>query len=631
METAVEHWSAAIAGGGDPAEHRFVADLRVVVDDLNARARERMEVMGRLGERLQVDARGGDRDASCDGAAVRELAVGDRVAFANKHVRWEPRIGEGRQALLRRAGAPRMRKVTTPRRTRGEVIAVDVEEQTITVRTDAAGRLPSREVVVTAKEAAGQAPAGLGELEHGYAMTTTTAQGREWQHVYVVLTGSRLMGLEQAYTAQTRSEVATHLYGNADTVHAEDDLANGRTWRDATKDALAESLTRSTAKVTTLDYADPRALAALEAQFATRQGMQPLDRPASEGQRTLLERIGRPVDVRATWFEASVAIDLAMGHVPGTQTAQWLRESGLSDKEAWRRVAAALDEQERRLRLVGELPSAEDRVPVEMDPHLYAIEELLGAPPEERIEAAERYVMRVRQLAEAGVADDGSAPEPVSAETVTARERELERALETCERFLRSARGVAPSVEEPVQGAGEEGRLAGTVAVGVRGDVEAAFLSLEEGLRDPALAPVVGAWLRDLDMEAQVDDDLAVIEERARTVLFDEAVERVQARLDKERPKIGVAASSDTASVLEGTEELGESPEEPPSVLELLEEVNRLLDQQEATAAAEEVGERWDKGPRPIQPERRPDLGPRPGDGGGLRPTGPKRGPRLGL
>ncbi len=46
--------------------------------------------------------------------------------------------------------------MTIPKRTRGEVIAVDTGAGTLTIRTDAAGRLPSRQVVLTAQEAAGE-------------------------------------------------------------------------------------------------------------------------------------------------------------------------------------------------------------------------------------------------------------------------------------------------------------------------------------------------------------------------------------------------------------------------------------------------------------------------------------------
>ncbi|MGI0129847.1 MAG: hypothetical protein ACREEC_06825, partial [Thermoplasmata archaeon] len=69
-------------------------------------------------------------------------------------------------------------------------------------------------------------------------------------------------------------------------------------------------------------------------------------------------------------------------------------------------------------------------------------------------------------------------------------------------------------------------------------------------------------------------------------------------------------------------------PEKTPSVPELMEELNRELDDQERTS---DMDERLDQPPQPMKPERSPDRGPRPGDDGGLRPKGPQRGPRLGL
>jgi hypothetical protein len=310
--------------------------------------------------------------------------------------------------------------MTIPKRTRGEVIAVDPGAGTLTIRTDAAGRLPSRQVVLTAQEAAGQSPDSPVRLSHGYAMTVAIAQARGWTDSYVVLTASQLTGLEQTYTAQTRATRCTRLYGGADRILGGDVPEDSLQLRDQVKDTLAESLVRPTRKVTTLDYLDPGERSLLEERFAApRQSPPHFDALASPAQLEMAERLRRPVPGDATWLEASAAVDVARGHAPGTQAVAWLGQIGIPASDAWRRVASALDDQSAGAPLPRKPVRARGaRAFTEPDPHLAAIEELLSAPPEKRLDAAERY--RHQRVA---AAPAGPTPETASASHAASRPR----------------------------------------------------------------------------------------------------------------------------------------------------------------------------------------------------------------
>ena len=380
LTEAVGEWAANLASGAPAHDHVLIADTNRVVDLLNPRARAHMRALGRLGhEELLV------------GEAV--YAVGDRVTFLGKHVTHQPRLDPDGTPLLRADGAVRQQRMTIPKRTRGEVIAVDTGAGTLTIRTDAAGRLPSRQLMLTAQEAAGESPGGPVRLGHGYAMTVAIAQARGWTDSYLVLTASQLTGLEQTYTAQTRATRCTRLYGGADRILGGDVPEDWLQLRDQVKDTLAESLVRPTRKVTTLDYLDSGERSLLEERFAApRQSPPHFDALASPAQLEMAERLRRPVPSDATWLEASAAVDVARGHAPGTQAVAWLGQIGIPAPDAWRRVASALEEQSTRAALPRQpVPARGERPLTEHDPHLAAIEELLSAPPEQRLDAADRY------------------------------------------------------------------------------------------------------------------------------------------------------------------------------------------------------------------------------------------------
>jgi hypothetical protein len=359
--------------------------------------------MGRLGQ-----------EELLAGEAV--YAVGDRVTFLGKHVARQPRVGLDGTPLLREDGAVRQQRMTIPKRTRGEVIAVDAGAGTLTIRTDAAGRLPSRQVVLTAQEAAGESPTSHVRLGHGYAMTVAIAQARGWSDSYLVLAASQLTGLEQTYTAQTRATRCTRLYGGADRILGGDVPEDWLQLRDHVKDTLAESLVRPTRKVTTLDYLDPGERSLLEERFAApRQSPPHFDALASSAQLEMAERLHRPVPGDATWLEASAAVDVARGHAPGTQAVAWLGQIGIPASDAWRRVASALEEQSARAPLPRQpVPARGDRPLTEHEPHLAAIEELLNAPPEQRLDAAEHYRHQLVAAAAPGARPE-TAPTPHAA------------------------------------------------------------------------------------------------------------------------------------------------------------------------------------------------------------------------
>jgi hypothetical protein len=380
LTEAVGEWAANLASGAPAHDHVLIADTNRVVDELNPRARAHMRAMGRLGHEELL-------------AGETVYAVGDRVTFLGKHVTHQPRLDPDGTPLLRADGAVRQQRITIPKRTRGEVIVVDTGAGTLTIRTDAAGRLPSRQVVLTAQEAAAESPGRPVRLGHGYAMTVAIAQARGWSDSYLVLTASQLTGLEQTYTAQTRATRCTRLYGGADRILGGDVPEDWLQLRDRVKDTLAESLVRPTRKVTTLDYLDPGERSLLEERFAApRQSPPHFDALASPAQLEMAERVHRPVPNDATWLEASAAVDVARGHAPGTQAVAWLGQIGIPAPDAWRRVASALEEQSMRAALPRQpVPARGDRPLTEHDPHLAAIEELLSAPPEQRIDAAEHY------------------------------------------------------------------------------------------------------------------------------------------------------------------------------------------------------------------------------------------------
>lgn len=154
-------WECARRGDGDAV---MVAHRRVDVAELNALARERLHRDDRISaEELHT-------------AGGRAFAVGDRV-------------------LARRND----RRLGLVNGTRGEVVALDAEHHTLTLRTG-----PDTELQVDSPYL------DDGHLEHGYALTAHAAQGATVKHAFVL--GSDELYREWGYTALTRHTDSAHFY-----------------------------------------------------------------------------------------------------------------------------------------------------------------------------------------------------------------------------------------------------------------------------------------------------------------------------------------------------------------------------------------------------------------------------------
>ncbi len=259
---AVDDWGNDIAAGGDLATRTILGDLNLVVDQANELAHQRLVADGFVREpRLPL--------------GTMELGVRERVMFMAKHTERIP-APDG-EALHGHDRTLRMVTLTTPKRTRGEVVGIDLaaaDGATITVRTDPSGAEPGRVVRLTADQAAR-------ELTWGYAMTTAGSQGKTWDTTYAIWTGSRLAGLEPSYTAATRAARATVIYMNSDTVQAE--ASPEQTVEQETVRQMAALISRPTAKTTTLDYVNPLTRPGRAAQTISLEAHPPrLQRPAHE-------------------------------------------------------------------------------------------------------------------------------------------------------------------------------------------------------------------------------------------------------------------------------------------------------------------------------------------------------------
>jgi conjugative relaxase-like TrwC/TraI family protein len=154
-------WETARHGGRDAI---MVAHRRVDVAELNALARERLHRDGRISAEELTTANG------------RAFAIGDRV-------------------LARRND----RKLSLVNGTRAQVVALDLEHQTVTIRSDA-----DTEIQIDSPYL------DDGHLEHGYALTAHAAQGATVDRAFVL--GSDELYREWGYTALTRHTDSAHFY-----------------------------------------------------------------------------------------------------------------------------------------------------------------------------------------------------------------------------------------------------------------------------------------------------------------------------------------------------------------------------------------------------------------------------------
>jgi conjugative relaxase-like TrwC/TraI family protein len=395
-----EAWVEAIAGGGDPKQHVLLSDLVEVVGELNARARAGYDRLGRLGE-VRVTVRG------------REWAVGDRVMFTAPHSQRVPVLDDAGRVVLRVDGTPRERTVRTPRRTQGVLEAFHAGPEgdlVLQVRTDGRGRLPERVVHV---------PAGMDVLDHGYAMTTTVAQGRSWDTTYRVLTASRLTGRQQEYPAATRHVARSLLFGDLGSVFAEADGEIG-----AREDAILKYgalISRDVSKVSTLDYLSTEDRRVLEERLAPRYmrtAAYTAKAPMSERQASYLVALKREPGWGWSWVRASVEIDLALHRPAGQMALDWMEGQGISRPAAWNAVDAAC----REAGVKNPMPRPESEAPsVAPDWDTAAT---LDAARRERI-----AVLRQRAGATAGVSARAVSDAPAVTVTTSADERSGEEGL----------------------------------------------------------------------------------------------------------------------------------------------------------------------------------------------------------
>lgn len=161
-EELVGDWWQAIDEHGTDA--LMIAARRVDIDDLNARARLRMDAAGALGEE-SVAARG------------RDYRVGDRIICLRNH-----------------------RSVGVLNGTRGTVTAVDPQDRTVTFLRDDSGESVVLPPVYL----------DVGWVDHGYAITAHKAQGLTCEATFVLADDA--VYREWGYVALSRGRTSNHLY-----------------------------------------------------------------------------------------------------------------------------------------------------------------------------------------------------------------------------------------------------------------------------------------------------------------------------------------------------------------------------------------------------------------------------------
>ena len=214
-EAIVAHWWAARTAGDSVL---MLAARRADVDDLNARARARMILAGKLsGPELIVDD--------------RPYQAGDRVTTLRNDYRLEVRNG-----------------------TVGTVLAVNPDARTMTLRTDS-------DLTVTLPATYLDA----GKVTLAYASTVHKAQGQTAEHA--LLLGNDDLFLELGYVGLSRGRATNHLYMVDTADISEEDRGTRYAAADPYQQVL-RSLGRSRAKNLAIDIRDqhPRTLTELFAE-----------------------------------------------------------------------------------------------------------------------------------------------------------------------------------------------------------------------------------------------------------------------------------------------------------------------------------------------------------------------------
>ena len=206
--------------------------------------------------------------------------------------------------------------------TRGVVTMVDAHHGTMILE-----RPDHREVVIDA--------ARYDAIDRGYALTVHKAQGMTADVALVV--GSDGASREWAYTAMSRGTLATHYYEVAQQAQRDrEGVAHWTVDEPSAEERTVRVWGRSEEKDSALDY--PRRYEQLTAERdPASRWLDPDDNSPTPAQRDLLEHLGAPeLATDATWVDASVEIDRAMGREPGGRLFSVLTDLGYSDADAHR-------------------------------------------------------------------------------------------------------------------------------------------------------------------------------------------------------------------------------------------------------------------------------------------------------
>jgi conjugative relaxase-like TrwC/TraI family protein len=281
MEELISAWEADRAPLSFKA---IIAATKADADDLNRMARERLIASGAVRDAVGAQRLVQRRDGT---TAVRRFAPGDRVAFLAN----DPGLGVTNGAcgtiaeMLRGPDGARLRVELDEPNARGETALA--------------------------------LPASFAAVDWGYASTNHRAQGRTFDTAHA-LASSALCDREWAYVAASRSRFATTIYADAGEFGAPDPeshlmRADERASRQRSVDALAARMSRSRAKVTSLDFGRlgdaPRASAPSDA--SPRIARRVVGDALSETARRLAQRL-RWRHAAATHASAPLAVASAL-------------------------------------------------------------------------------------------------------------------------------------------------------------------------------------------------------------------------------------------------------------------------------------------------------------------------------
>jgi conjugative relaxase-like TrwC/TraI family protein len=198
--------------------------------------------------------------------------------------------------------------------TRATVVAVDVEQQTLTLE-----RGDHRQVVIDTTR--------YDAIDRGYAMTVHKAQGMTAEVALVV--GSDGASREWTYTAMSRGTEATHYYAVAQPPERDRlGVSLAPAAMQPTEERIVHSWERSLQKESALDYPERYR----ESDRDHTVSAPDVYAPATEAQRAALADLGAPEPgEHATRLEAALEIDRWSEQAPGTGLDQWLRETDAAE------------------------------------------------------------------------------------------------------------------------------------------------------------------------------------------------------------------------------------------------------------------------------------------------------------